>query len=133
VNPRLDHAFRDLQHRPIYSTFDNIVLTSPRIIAQPVHFRPKNPIDCRPLPLNLCIFGQEARSIIGHCVTHHFVFIYIVGSIFIFNIFMGQRPVSDLEKHIREPPQLAQAGIFHPLQKHRVFVVGSHQRGAILG
>jgi hypothetical protein len=33
---------------------------------------------------------------------------------------MGQRPVSDLEKHISEPPQLAQAGIFHPLHERCV-------------
>jgi hypothetical protein len=33
---------------------------------------------------------------------------------------MDQRSVSDLEKHIREPPQLAQIGIFHPLHKRRV-------------
>jgi hypothetical protein len=57
---------------------------------------------------------------------------HIAGSIFIFNIFMGQRPVSYIEKHIREPPQWGalrkstidnrkssianqpQAGIFHP-------------------
>jgi hypothetical protein len=33
---------------------------------------------------------------------------------------MSQRPVSDLEKHISEPQQLAQAGIFHPLHEQRV-------------
>ena len=43
---------------------------------------------------------------------------------------MGQRPVSDLEKHIREPPQLAQAGIFHPLHEQRIFVLGSQESGA---
>jgi hypothetical protein len=40
---------------------------------------------------------------------------HIAGSIFIFNISKGQRPVSDLEKHISEPPQLVQGGVFHPL------------------
>jgi hypothetical protein len=38
---------------------------------------------------------------------------------------MDQRPVSDLEKRIGEPPQLVPAGIFHPLHKHRAFVVRS--------
>jgi hypothetical protein len=85
------------------------------IIAELVYFRPKSPINYRSL-----------------CHSPLF-FIHIVGSIFIFNIFMGQRPVSDLEKHINEPPQLAQAGIFHPLHDHRVFVVGSHQSVADLG
>jgi hypothetical protein len=36
---------------------------------------------------------------------------------------MDQRPVSDLEKHISEPPQLAQAGIFYVLHEHRFCVV----------
>jgi len=90
------------------------------IIAPPVHFRPRSPIDCRPLSRNLCIFGQKAHPIVVHFVTHAFVFIHIPGSIFIFNIFMGERPVSDPEKQIRDPPQLAQAGIFHPPHEHRV-------------
>jgi hypothetical protein len=34
---------------------------------------------------------------------------------------------------VGEPPQWAQAGIFHSLQERRVFVVGSHQDGVILG
>ena len=38
---------------------------------------------------------------------------------------MGQRPVSDPKKHIREPPQLAQAGIFHPLHEQRILVLRS--------
>ena len=102
--------------------FGNI-LASPRLSRNLCIFRPKNPIDCRLLSRNLCILGQKARSILGHYVTHHFVFIHIPGGSFIFNIFMDQRPVSDLEKHIRAPPQLAQAGIFHPLHEHRAFVV----------
>jgi hypothetical protein len=59
-----------------------------------------------------------------------FVFIHIPGSIFILNISLGEGPVADLEKHIIEPPQLAQAGIFHYLQDHRVFVLRSQKSGA---
>jgi hypothetical protein len=29
---------------------------------------------------------------------------------------LGQRPLSDLDQHIGQPPQLAQAGILHPLR-----------------
>jgi hypothetical protein len=90
-------------------------------------FSAKEPIDFRPLSRNPCIVCQKARPIIGHCVNLPFVFIHISGSTFIFNIFIDQRPVSDLEKHIREPPQLAQAGIFHSLHERRV-----HQSGVSL-
>jgi hypothetical protein len=41
---------------------------------------------------------------------------------------MGQRPVSDLEKHISEPPQLAQSGIFHPLHERRIQEPGVRSR-----
>ena len=85
------------------------------------------------LPRNPCIVGQKADLIVVHFLTLTFVFMHIVGSIFIFNIFMGQRPVPDLDQRVGEPPQLAQAGIFHPLQEHRVFVGRSHQDGVILG
>jgi hypothetical protein len=77
------------------------------IIAKSVHSRPKNRVDSRAL-----------------CHPPLF-FIDIVGSIFIFNIFMDQRPVSDPEEHIREPPQLAQAEIFHPLHEQGIFVLRS--------
>jgi hypothetical protein len=70
---------------------------------------------------------------VGHFVTPSFFFIHIPGSIFIFNIFMGERPVSDPEKQIRDPPQLAQAGIFDYLQEDSVFAIRSHQDGVILG
>jgi len=46
---------------------------------------------------------------------------------------MGERPVSDPEKQIRDPPQLAQAGIFDYLQEDSVFAIRSHQDGVILG
>ena len=84
------------------------------------------------LSRNPCIIGQIAYSVVVHFVTLTFVFMHIVGSIFIFNIFMGQRPVPDLDQRVGEPPQLAQAGIFHSLHEHRVFVVRSHQDGVIL-
>jgi hypothetical protein len=50
-------------------------------------------------------FRVEAVFFTGHFVIVTCVFIHIAGSIFIFNISKGQRPVSDLEEHIREPPQ----------------------------
>ena len=61
-----------------------------------------------------------------------FVFNKPLGAIFIFNIFLGQRPVPDLDQDVGEPPQLAQAGVFHPLHEHGIFLLGSHQRGDIL-
>jgi hypothetical protein len=67
----------------------------------------------------------------GQFVIVSFVFIHIPGGSFIFNIFKGQCPISNPEKHIREPPQWAQAGIFHPLHEHRFFVQVSHQQSAI--
>jgi len=63
------------------------------------------------LSQNLCNLCQKARSIVGHCVILSFVFIHIPGGSFIFNIFLGERPASDLAEHMGEPPQLAQAGI----------------------
>jgi hypothetical protein len=41
----------------------------------------------------------------GHFVIVACVFMHIAGSIFIFNISKGQRPIPDLEEHIPEPPQ----------------------------
>ena len=61
-----------------------------------------------------------------------FVFIYIPGGSFIFNISRGQRPVPDLDQRVGDLPQLALAGIFHPLPERHVFVVRSHQGVAIL-
>jgi hypothetical protein len=84
-----------------------------------VHFRQKRTTVCRPLSRNPRSFCQKTRSIIGHCVTSPFVFIHIPGGSFIFNISRPERPVSDPKKHIREPPQLAQAGIFHSLHERR--------------
>jgi hypothetical protein len=44
-----------------------------------------------------------------------FVFIQIPGGSFIFDIFLVPvGPVPDLQTHVGEPPQLVQAGIFHP-------------------
>jgi hypothetical protein len=40
-----------------------------------------------------------------HVVIVSFVFMHIAGSIFIFNIFMGQRPASDLGQRVGGPPQ----------------------------
>ena len=83
------------------------------------------------LSINLCVFINIVGSILFHFLCP-FVFIHIVGSTFIFNIFLlGQLPLG-LERHIGEPPQLAQAGIFHYLQEYRVFVGRSHQDGVIL-
>ena len=48
---------------------------------------------------------------------------HIPGGSFIFNISKGQRIISDLEKHIPDPPQLAEPGIFHPLHERRIFVL----------
>jgi hypothetical protein len=84
------------------------------------------------LSRNPFIFKHSSRSMVFH-FRFPFVFNNSSGSLFIFDIFLGQRPFSDPDQHIGEPPQLAQAGIFHPLHEQRIFVVGSHQRGAILG
>jgi hypothetical protein len=80
------------------------------IIAQLVHFRVKG------------VF------LAGHFVVVAFVFMHIPGGCFIFNISKGQLPVSDLEKHIRKPPQLAQAGIFPSSYEQGIFILGSHHR-----
>jgi len=84
------------------------------------------------LSSNFFTFINLAGSIVLHSPLT-FVFKNIAGSPFIFDIFLGQRPVSDLDQHIGQPPQLAQAGIFHPPHEQRIWVVGSHQRCAILG
>jgi hypothetical protein len=46
---------------------------------------------------------------------------------------MGQGPVSALGKHTREPPQLAQAGIFHPPHEHRVQQSGVRSQESEVG
>jgi hypothetical protein len=68
------------------------------IIAQSVHFRVK------------------AVFFTGHFVAVACVFMHIAGPIFIFNISKGQPPVSDLEKHMSEPPPLVKVGIFPSLE-----------------
>ena len=45
--------------------------TSPRVIAQPVYFRPNSPTDCCRLPLNRSIFVQKAGFMGVHFVDHH--------------------------------------------------------------
>jgi hypothetical protein len=57
-------------------------------------------------------FRVKAVFFAGHFVVVSFVFMHIAGSIFIFNISKGQPPVSDLEKHLSEPPPLVKVGIF---------------------
>ncbi len=51
-------------------------------------FSAKIPVDCRLFLQKRCRPGTKARIIIGHCVIRSFVFIYISGSTFVFNIFM---------------------------------------------
>ena len=57
-------------------------------------------------------FRVRAMFFAGDFVAVACVFMHIAGSIFIFNISKGQPPVSDLEKHMSEPPQLVKVGIF---------------------
>jgi len=63
-------------------------------------------------------FRVKAVFLAGHFVIVAFVFIHIPGGCFIFNISKGQLPVSDPEKHIHEPPQLAQAGLARVARSH---------------
>jgi len=80
--------------------------------------------------IKLFIFINIPGSILFHFLCS-FVFIHIVGSTFIFNIFLlGQLP-HHRERHMGEPPELAQAETFC-LHEHRVFVVRNHQDGVIL-
>jgi hypothetical protein len=60
-----------------------------KIIVFHVRFPPKRPLDFRPFLQKWCQPGTKARIIIGHCVSRSFVFIYISGSTFSFNIFWG--------------------------------------------
>ena len=79
--------------------------------SQPLRQALKAPV--RPeLSRNLCIFGQKARFIIGHVVNVAFVFMHIPGSIFVFNIFFGPSPISDLDERVGDPQQLTQVAIF---------------------
>ncbi len=101
--------------RPVLSEmkegFPHFSVSRPTILS----FLFNNTLVSPRLSRNPCSFGHKVVSIVVHFVNLAFVFIHIVGSIFIFNISLDQRPVSDLEKHIREPPQRAQAGTFHSL------------------
>ena len=97
-----------------------------------MHFRPKP----RPMVVDyraIGAFSCKKPCFSPDILSSSPVFSYTSPEVlFIFNISKGQRPVSDPEKHIREPPQLAQAGIFHPLHEQRFFVLGSHQRREVL-
>jgi hypothetical protein len=67
----------------------------------------------------LSIIGQwvqfcvKAVFLTGHFVIVTFVFMYIAGSIFVFNISKGHRPVPDPGGQVGEPPNLPKVGIFH--------------------
>ena len=62
---------------------------------------------------NECILVQAAWYVVGYIVIVTCVFMDIAGSTFILTTVMRQRSGSNLEEHLREPPQLGQAGIVH--------------------
>jgi len=64
-------------------------VTSPRIIARSAHFRPKSSTVFRRLQLNRC---KKAGFAERHIVQVACVFMYIVGSSFVFNIFFFSAP-----------------------------------------
>ena len=85
------------------------------------------------LSINSCVFINIPGGSVFN-FPRPFVFIYIPGGSFIFNIsLLGQLPPPGLERHMGETPRWAQAGIHHCLREHRGFVVRSHQDGVILG
>jgi hypothetical protein len=77
----------------------------------------------------VCFLAKTLNNGMTYCHST-FVFIYIVGSILIFNISKGQcHPFSDFEHHIREAAQLAQAGTSRPLYTDIALLIQSHRDG----
>ena len=69
---------------------------------------------------NGCIFGHKIVFIFGHCVVRVFVFIHIVGSTFIFNIFIRHdifKPLPPSEGRFRLPPSCG--GLLFWFHTHR--------------
>jgi hypothetical protein len=73
------------------------------------------------------IFGHNFAFHFGHCVVRVFVFIHIVGSICIFNIFTSQRPISDLLQGAGKSPQPPQVRAFHSLHEQRILIFRGHE------
>ena len=70
-----------------------------------------------------CHFAENVRIIIGHYVSHPFIFIHIAGSISIFNIFiMGFGPVL-MEFALFDELPRTQAGIVPALHAYSIYTV----------
>jgi len=79
-----------------------------------------NILDSPRLSRNPFIFKHSSRSMVSSFLLP-FVFNNSSRSSFISNIFLGQRPLSDLDQHMGQPPHLQSSpeGAAHPSPGHR--------------